>query len=95
MVCVISLFTRSRRVSKKKKKKDSSPRPLFFISPINRCKKFRQAINESEMRLCVLLILTVILPPGINVSPVVTDPDNSVELKKTRGLRPLRGNKRH
>lgn len=33
------------------------------------------------MRHCVVLILTVILPPGINLSPVVADPDNAAELK--------------
>lgn len=47
------------------------------------------------MHLCVLLILTVILPPGINVSPVVTDPDNSVELNKTCGLFPSHSNDWH
>lgn len=91
---VSDLFTRSRRVSKKKRKA-ISPRPLFLFPPINRCNTFRQAINESEMLLCVPLILTVILPPGINVSPVVTDPDNSVELKKTWGLFPLHSNDWH
>lgn len=81
--------------SQQKKEEKIAPRGLcFFIFPINRLRR-RQAINESEMRLCVVLILTVILPPGINVSPVVRDPDNSVELKKTCGLRPLCGNNRH
>lgn len=70
------------------KEKRKFLRPLYFIFPINRCDRFRQAVNESEMRYCVVFILTVILPPGINLSPVVTDPDNSAELKKTQGSCP-------
>lgn len=61
---------------------------IIFIFPINRCNRFRHAINESETQHYVVLILTVILPPGINLSPAVTDPDNSAELKKTQGSCP-------
>lgn len=58
------------------KERSKFPRLLHFIFPINRRNRFRQAVNESEMRHCVVLILTVIMPPGINLSPVVADPDN-------------------
>lgn len=76
--CVIYLFSPSTESAKGKKK---VPEAFVFFSLINRCNRFRQALNESEMRHCVVLILTVILPPGINLSPVVADPDNAAELK--------------
>lgn len=62
---------------------------LFFIN------KFRQAINESEMQHYVLLILTGIPAPGVNLTPVVMDPDNSVDLrKKDSRIVSLHGNHR-
>lgn len=92
MVLLIISFTWATRINKNQSSNAVviSERPyLFFLN------KFRQAINESEMQHYVLLILTGILAPGVNLTPVVMDPDNSVDLrKKASRIVSLHGNNR-
>ncbi len=43
-------------------------------------------LNPDKSALYPEITHTVVLSPGTDLTPVLMDPDNSVELKKTQGL---------